>query len=75
MGYQIRGVKRNYYTRQKMNKLIDILKYKFVVHALYNRHIYTHDLDSNTKQKLLDCGLAVYIDNIYDPTLLTRIHY
>lgn len=70
MKRKMRKLKRIYYTHNKVRKLTDILKLKYVVKAIENGdllHTYFNEID---KEELEKCFLKTYGDNVYDPTVL-----
>lgn len=61
-----------YYTRGKIQKLIDILKYRHIVLALSTDCFYPTQLTEQMKNELKKCGLRTYGYNVYDPTIFTE---
>lgn len=72
MKKKLREIKKNYYTRYKIKKLTEILKYRFVVTAIRDGAFYDVYLNNKMKDELLKYNLRTFDNYVYDPTLISE---
>ena len=72
MKKKLREIKKNYFTRYRVKKLTNILKYRYVVTSIRDGAFYHMYLNNEIIDELHKYNLRTFNNCVYDPTLISE---